>query len=371
MKGMIKFVVICLLAFASHVSALNFQKIADIPGILGIAQPDDGSGRLFFVQQNGKIRILTDGRLLPKPFLNVTGKISCCGEQGLLGLAFHPNYRSNGFFFIYYTNPAGSVEVARYKVSANNRNVANPNSASKIITIPHPSFGNHNGGQLQFGPDGFLYMGVGDGGSGGDPPNNAQNKQVLLGKLLRLDVDSGLPYRIPPGNPFVGASDARPEIWAFGLRNPWRFTFDKQTGDLFIGDVGQGAFEEVDFQPRSSTGGQNYGWRLMEGKHCFNPGSNCNPGGLKLPILEYSHDDGSCSITGGYRYRGSKMTSLRGAYFYGDFCSGKIWRARPSSGTWNSLLLADTDFNISTFGEDLAGELYVSDLNGAVYKLVP
>lgn len=370
MKSFTRVVVFCLLAFASNASALNFQQVASIPGILGIVQPDDGSGRLFLVQQNGKIRIVAGGRLLPKPFLNVTGRISCCGERGLLGLAFHPSYRTNGFFFIYYTNTAGNVEVARYKVSANNRNVANPGSASKIITIPHPDFGNHNGGQLQFGPDGFLYMGVGDGGSGGDPPNNAQNKQVLLGKLLRLDVDSGRPYRIPPDNPFVGASDARPEIWAFGLRNPWRFTFDKRTGDLFIGDVGQGSFEEVDFQPKSSRGGQNYGWRLMEGNHCFEPSSGCNPGGLTLPIVEYSHNEG-CSITGGFRYRGNQMPALRGAYIFGDFCSGIIWRARPVNGAWQRVQIADTDFSISSFGEDSLGELYLADLNGAVYKLVP
>lgn len=289
----------------------------------------------------------------------------------MLGLAFHPNYRANGLFFVYYTNTEGNIQVSRYRVSASDRNVANKNSAAKIITIPHPNFGNHNGGQLQFGPDGFLYIGVGDGGSGGDPPNNAQNRQVLLGKLLRLDVDHGLPYQIPVGNPFVGVSDARPEIWAFGLRNPWRFSFDRQTGDLFIGDVGQGSFEEVDLQRRAGSGGQNYGWRLMEGKHCYDPGANCNPGGLTLPILEYSHAGGNCSITGGYRYRGAKIPSLRGAYIYADFCSGRIFRARPTNGTWSAIQLADTGFGVSTFGEDAAGELYVADLNAAVYRIAP
>ena len=328
------------------------------------------------MQQNGQIRILTDGQLLAKPFLNLLGLVSCCGERGLLGLAFHPDYKTNGFFFIYYTDPAGSIVIARYRVSSTNRNVANRQSAWKMLTIPHPNFGNHNGGQLQFGPDGYLYIGTGDGGSGGDPPNNAQNKQVLLGKLLRIDVSiasGGTPYRIPPNNPFVGTSVARPEIWAFGLRNPWRFSFDRLTGDLFIGDVGQDSFEEVDFQPRASRGGENYGWRLMEGTHCFNPSSNCNPGGLKLPILEYAHgnNEENCSITGGYRYRGSRIPSLRGAYLFGDFCSGRIFRARLASGKWTAAQLAATSFSLSTFGEDATGELYLADLSSGVYKIVP
>ena len=371
-KVLIAFLLLTSIACVSN--AAHFRKVADIPGIVTIAAPNDGSGRLFLVQQNGQIRILTGGQLLGKPFLRIAGLISCCGEQGLLGLAFHPEYKSNGFFFVYYTNTDGNIVIARYRVSSTNRNVANPQSALKILTIPHPNFGNHNGGQLQFGRDGYLYIGTGDGGSGGDPPNNAQNRQMLLGKLLRIDVTNSsgsTPYRVPPDNPFVGTSDARPEIWAFGLRNPWRFSFDRQTGDLFIGDVGQGSFEEVDFQPRSGRGGENYGWRLMEGKHCFNPSTGCNPGGLRLPILEYSHGSDNCSVTGGYRYRGSAIPALRGAYIYADFCSGRIFRARPANGQWTAGQLADTEFNISTFGEDAAGELYFADLSGGVYKIVP
>lgn len=367
------FAILILLCFAGTSGAVHFSKVANIPGIVTITAPNDGSGRLFLVQQNGQIRILTGGQLLGKPFLSVPGLISCCGERGLLGLAFHPDYKTNGFFFIYYTNKDGSIVIARYRVSSTNRNVANAQSALKILTIPHPNFGNHNGGQLQFGPDGYLYIGTGDGGSGGDPSNNAQNKQVLLGKLLRIDVNNGTPYRIPQDNPFAGASNARQEIWAFGLRNPWRFSFDRLTGDLFIGDVGQDSFEEVDFQPRASRGGENYGWRLMEGKHCYNPSSNCNPGGLKMPILEYSHgsNEENCSITGGYRYRGSRIPPLRGAYIFGDFCSGRIFRARLANGRWAAVQLAATSFNLSTFGEDAAGELYLADLSSGVYKIVP
>ena len=364
------FILIC---FAGTSGAVHFRKVASISGIVTITHPDDGSGRLFLVQQNGQIRILAGGRLIGKPFLSVPGLISCCGERGLLGLAFHPDYKKNGFFFIYYTNTDGNIVIARYRVSSADRNLANPQSALKILTIAHPNFSNHNGGQLQFGPDGYLYIGVGDGGSGGDPPNNAQNRQVLLGKLLRIDVNNGTPYGIPQDNPFLRMLSARGEIWAFGLRNPWRFSFDRQTGDLFIGDVGQDRYEEVDFQPRASRGGENYGWRQMEGKHCYNPPSNCNPGGLTMPILEYPHgsNEENCSITGGYRYRGSAIASLSGAYIYGDYCSGRIFRARPVNGKWTVAPLADTNFNLSTFGEDAAGELYVSDLSGAVYKIVP
>src|SRR6266498_2339364 len=264
-----------------------------------------GDARLFIVQQRGTIVIWDGTRLLPTPFLDVRGGVSCCGERGLLGLAFHPRYASNGLFFIYYTAPNGDVTVARYSVSAD-RDRADPNSGSVLLTIPHSQFGNHNGGQLQFGPDGYLYLGVGDGGSGGDPHNHAQDRSQLLGKILRIDV-SALPYRVPPSNPFVNTAGARPEIWAYGLRNPWRFTFDRTTGDLLIADVGQGDWEEVDVQPATSIGGENYGWRRMEGTHCYPPGTtNCQDPSFTMPILEYSHAGGACSITGGYRYHGAK-----------------------------------------------------------------
>jgi glucose/arabinose dehydrogenase len=292
--------------------------------------------------------------------LNRPVAIVSAGDSRLfIVLAFDP--QRNGFFFVYYTNTAGNIVIARYQVSSN-PDRADPNSVAIVLTIPHPNFANHNGGQLQFGRDGFLYAGVGDGGSGGDPSNNAQNRSVLLGKVLRIDV-STLPYRIPSSNPFGN------EIWAYGLRNPWRFSFDRITADLIIGDVGQNAFEEVDFQPATSIGGENYGWRIMEGLHCFNP-STCSQTGLVRPILEYPHTGGACSITGGYRYRGARFPRMSGIYFYGDFCSGAIFGAtQQNDGSWTSQTLLSARLAISSFGEDQNGELYVADLNGAVYQL--
>jgi glucose/arabinose dehydrogenase len=260
--------------------------------------------------------------------------------------------------------------VARYSVSPGNPNRANPSSAVPILGVQQP-FTNHNGGQMQFGPDGYLYIGMGDGGSGGDPNNRAQNLGDLLGKLLRLDVDSGTPYAIPPSNPFVGSPGARAEVWAYGLRNPWRFSFDRASGDLWIADVGQGTWEEIDYQPATSIGGENYGWRRMEGSHCFNPPANCNSGTLVLPVVEYDHDVG-CSVTGGYVYRGTRSPRLNGTYIYGDYCSGVMWGAtRNANGTVTSRRLLDVTFNISTFGEDVNGEVYVADYgNGMVCRLV-
>jgi hypothetical protein len=249
--------------------------------------------------------------------------------------------------------------------------VANPASAQVVLTIAQP-FTNHNGGQLQFGPDGFLYIGMGDGGSGGDPFNNAQNLATLLGKMLRIDVNGGIPYAIPLNNPFIGVPGARGEIWAPGLRNPWRFSFDRLTGDLFIADVGQNRFEEVDFQSAASAGGENYGWRLMEGLHCFIPTINCNDGTLTLPIIEYDHSLGKCSITGGYRYRGVQQPGLFGIYFFADLCTGQIWGASQDGlGVWSFTELLDTALMIATFGEDEAGELYVADfMGGTVFRIV-
>jgi glucose/arabinose dehydrogenase len=333
---------------------------------LGIVNAGDGSGRLFFVQQGGQIRVFDGQQVRAIPFLNISSLISCCGEQGLLGLAFHPQYSSNGFFYVNYTNLAGDTVVARYRVSAD-ANVANPNSAQIILTIDQP-FSNHNGGQLQFGRDGFLYIGMGDGGSAGDPGDRAQDLGELLGKLLRIDVDAALPYAIPPSNPFVQTPGARGEIWAYGLRNPWRFSFDRETGDLFIADVGQFSWEEVSFQPASSAGGENYGWRRMEGAHCFDPPTNCNDGSLTLPILEYDHSLG-CAIIGGFRYRGTSFAGMRGVYFYADNCSGRIWAATDAAGAWASRELADTALSITSFGEDESGEMYVADGNGGIYRL--
>ena len=365
---------LCVVLFWSV--SLAGQQLVLQPIATGLTRPlglvTAGDSRLFVVQQLGQILIYDGTRLLSTPFLDVsslvTPNLSGESERGLLGLAFDPHYATNGFFFIYYTDRSGNITLARYSVSAN-RDRADPNSAAIVLTIDHTEFPNHNGGQLQFGPDGYLYFGPGDGGSGGDPHNHAQDLSQRLGKLLRIDV-STLPYRIPPSNTFVNTAGARAEIWAYGLRNPWRFTFDRNTGDLFIADVGQDLWEEVDLQPATSIGGENYGWRRMEATHCFNPTANCQDSSFTLPILEYSHAGGACSITGGYRYHGAKYPRLHDIYFYGDFCSGAIFGARQqSNGTWTSQLLLSTRMAISSFGEDANGEIYVIDWNGGVYQI--
>lgn len=347
------------------------------PVVTGLSSPvdithaGDGSGRLFITLQGGRVVIFDGVQILSPPFLDINSLVSSGGERGLLGAAFHPNYVGNGFFYVSYTDTAGDSVIARYSVSLD-PNRADPTSGVILLTIPQP-FSNHNGGQLHFGPDGYLYIGIGDGGSGGDPQNNGQDLETLLGKILRIDVDSGFPFTVPPDNPFVGVVGAREEIWSFGLRNPWRFSFDRLTGDMFIGDVGQNSWEEVDFQPANSTGGENYGWRLMEGNSCFNPAINCNNGTLTLPILVYDHSVG-CSVTGGYLYRGSKNPNLNGLYLYGDFCSGLIWGAQEDGlGGWNTTVLLDTNFSISTFGEDESGEIYFAHLSatdGTIYQVV-
>jgi glucose/arabinose dehydrogenase len=333
---------------------------------VGIEHAGDGTSRLFLVDQEGQIRIYDGMSVLQTPFLDLSGIVLFGGEQGLLGLAFHPNYESNGFFFVFYINKAGDIVVARYQVSAN-PNVANPMSGMVVLTVPHPTESNHNGGQIRFGPDGFLYIATGDGGAGGDPPNNAQTLSTLLGKMLRIDVDTA-PYVIPADNPFLKTPGARGEIWSYGLRNPWRFTFDRATGDMFIADVGQGQWEEIDFEP-ASTAGRNYGWRLMEGTHCFNPSSNCNDGSLVLPIMEYPHSLG-CSVTGGFRNRGAQLAAYVGTYFFADFCSGRLWGATVNGeGSWTAVQLLATGLNISTFGEDDDGNLYVAHHSGGLYRL--
>jgi glucose/arabinose dehydrogenase len=352
----------------AHATTIGLQQVAmGLSGPIGIVNAADGSDRLFIIEQSGRIRVITSGgTLLPTPFLDVSSIVKTSTEEGLLGLAFHPDYETNGLFYVDYVNLAGDIVIARYQVSGGDPNVADAGSAFPMLTISHPFFGNHNGGQLQFGPDGYLYISVGDGGGGGDTANNAQNLEVLLGKILRLDVDSASPYGIPPDNPLVGVAGLD-EIWAYGLRNPWRFTFDRLTGDIFIGDVGQNNIEEIDFQPAGSTALRNYGWRLMEGSTCFNPPSMCNPGGLILPILEYDHSFG-CSVTGGYRYRGASPL-LAGTYLYADYCSGRVWGA-TLSGTWSTTELLDTTYFISTFGEDEDGDVYLADaVGGRIYRI--
>ena len=318
-----------------------FEKVADgfaLP--LLVTHAGDGSGRMFVVQQRGLIRIMKDGQVLPEPFLDLSALVTPGGnEQGLLGLAFAPDYAQSGIFYVHYTDLNGDTRVARYRAPAPDADQADPDSAEVLLSVDQP-YANHNGGYLAFGPDGFLYVGLGDGGSQGDPHGNGQNKNALLGKLLRLDVSGGgESYSVPPSNPFVGQADARGEVWAYGFRNPWRFTFDRATGDLFIGDVGQNAYEEIDYQPAASPGGENYGWNLMEGPQPYrgNP-----PAGAVLvpPVAEYSHDVGGCSVTGGYVYRGPGLPELDGTYFYGDYCSGLIWTLIKAGDRWQSAQFA-------------------------------
>jgi glucose/arabinose dehydrogenase len=356
----------------SAAAAIELQLVApNVPFIVGIEDALDDSGRLFLVRQAGRILIHDGTQVLPDPFLDISSLVRFDGEQGLLGLAFHPSYPGNGLFYVHYTNRSGMTVIARYHVSSN-PNVADPSSATTLLTQAQP-FANHKGGRLAFGPDGFLYIALGDGGSAGDPMNNGQRLDTILGKLLRIEVNSGSPYGIPASNPFVGVSRARPEIWAYGLRNPWRFAFDRETGDLLIADVGQGAWEEIDFQPAAASGGQNYGWGLMEGRHCYNPSTNCNSESLTLPILEYSHLLG-CSVTGGFRYRGTLLTNHIGTYFFADYCSGRIWGATQDAlGEWTTIQLLDTDIMVTTFGERSDGEIFLSQYgaNGQLYRLMP
>jgi glucose/arabinose dehydrogenase len=345
---------------------LSFQQIAN-----GLDSPvsitNAGDSRLFITLQDGQVVIWDGTDVLDTPFLDIQELTSKGGERGLLSIAFHPRYAENGFFFVNYTNTAGHTVIARYRVSSD-PNRADPASARQLLLIQQP-YTNHNGGQLQFGPDGYLYIGMGDGGAGGDPENRAQNLTTLLGKMLRIDVNHDT-YTAPPGNPFVNNTAARPEIWSLGLRNPWRFSFDRSSGDLWIADVGQGEWEEVNFQPGTSIGGENYGWRRMEGTHCFEPANGCNPGNLVLPVIEYDHSNQACSVTGGYVYRGASSPRLKGMYIYGDYCNGRIWGAtRNGSAPLTIRELFDTTFRISSFGEDLNGELYVADHRGAVYRI--
>lgn len=346
--------------------AIELERLVDgLRRPLLVTQPADGSGRLFVVEQGGRVLIWDGEQLAAEPFLDLSGRLSTGGERGLLGLAFHPDFAANGFFFVNYTDRSGDTVVARFSVSAD-RDRADAESETMILSFDQP-FANHNGGHLAFGPDGYLYIASGDGGSGGDPQNNAQSLDTLLGKILRVDVD-GRPMAIPPDNPFVGRAGTRDEIWAYGLRNPWRFSFDRRNGDLWIGDVGQGREEEVNRQVAASRGGENYGWRRLEGSLCFEPAVGCGDPSFTAPVLVYRHGP-HCSVTGGFRYRGRRAPGLRGLYLFGDFCSGVIWGARLVGGVWSASVLADTRLAISSFGEDQEGELYVVDYGGVVYRL--
>jgi glucose/arabinose dehydrogenase len=343
---------------------------SDLTSPVYLTAPPGDTDRLFVVEQGGLIRVLVHDTLLPTPFLDVAGHVVSGGEQGLLSLAFHPDYARNGRFFVYFTDPQGDSRVVRYSVGSD-PNVADSTSGDTVLAVAQP-YPNHNGGLLLFGPDGKLYIGLGDGGSGGDPQGNGQNLGVLLGKILRLDVDGAAPYVVPGDNPFVSVAGARGEIWAYGLRNPWRFWFDHGTGDLYIGDVGQNAWEEVDVQPAGTSSGRNYGWNVMEGLHCY-AAPSCTQSGLVLPVIEYGHAEG-CSITGGVVYRGSRVPLLQGRYLYGDYCSGWVRSFRYAGGRaaeemeWPSLAVGG---GLSSFGEDPRGDVYLLTLGGAVYRLVP
>lgn len=321
-----------------------------------VQSANDGSGRLFIIEKYGVIRILENGKLLDVPFLNIDARVDDSGnEMGLLGLVFHPIYKENGYFYINYTGDGGHTRISRFQASGN---VADPNSETVLLLIKQP-YANHNGGGLDFGPDGYLYAGLGDGGSQGDPSKNGQNTTVMLAKILRIDVNNGDPYSVPPDNPYGN------EVWAYGLRNPWRISFDSATDDLWIGDVGQGQWEEIDYLPAGAQGGANFGWSIMEGNHDYD--ASAQPG-LLLPAVEYSHSKGGCSVTGGYVYRGS-MPDWRGIYIYGDYCTGFVWGLIPSADGFQSQLLFQTDVNITSFGQDESGEIYLASDNGGIYIL--
>lgn len=345
-----------------------------VPVAAGLTRPvdladlGDGTGRMLVLEQVGVIRIIQDGNLLPEPFLDLRDRVGGTGnERGLLGIALHPRFFENRFFYLNYTDRQGDTVVSRFTAPEGAANQADAGTEKQLLWVDQP-YGNHNGGVLKFGPDGYLYIGLGDGGAAGDPHNYGQSMDTLLGKVLRIDVDNGEPYAVPADNPFASGG-GKPEIWAYGLRNPWRFSFDRLTGDFYIADVGQGKWEEINFQPAGSAGGENYGWKLREGAHSF---EGSPPGGAALidPVFEYSHGDG-CSVTGGFVYRGEALAEFRGVYLFADYCSGKMWGLlRSADGSWQARELFQTGWNITSFGQDAAGELYITEQStGGVYRL--
>ena len=364
--GVVTLACVCV-AFAQ--AQIQLTKVAGgFAGPTHITGAGDASGRLFVVEQAGRIRIVKNGAIVAPAFLDITERVYCCGERGLLSVAFPPGFPAASHFYVYYTDTVGDVTISRFSLGAS-PDTADPGSEVVVLKIAHRQYANHNGGQLGFGPDGYLYIGVGDGGGGGDPLGSGQNTNTLLGKILRIDVEGGAAtYTVPSGNPFANQSGHSGEIWAYGLRNPWRFSFDRTTRDLYIGDVGQDVYEEVDFQPAASAGGQNYGWNRTEGMHCYQGG--CNMDGITPPVAEYSHEAGNCSITGGFVYRGARYPTLAGMYFYGDYCSGRVWTLRQAGAGWQSALELKTTFGISTLGQDDDGELYLADSRlGDIYHI--
>ena len=347
------------------------QLVDNFDNPVYLTSPVGDSARLFIVEQPGRIVIRRNDTTLARAFLDIRGRITFGGEQGLLSVAFDPDFATNRRVFVYFVR-GGDLRIVRYTAAASDPDSADEATADTILKIAHPGQSNHNGGQLQFGPDGKLWIGTGDGGGGGDPDGNGQNKHALLGKLLRIDVSGASGYTIPPDNPYVGDTSARAEIWSYGLRNPWRFSFDRLTGDLYLADVGQNQWEEVNVAPTAVQRGRgsNYGWNVMEGKHCYPSGPCTNPG--QLPFVEYSHDGGACSISGGYVYRGSAMPAMQGRYLYADYCTGQVWSFMYPNAT---VLEQSADLSpgsgVSSFGQDARGELYILQLGGAVHKIVP
>jgi glucose/arabinose dehydrogenase len=369
---LILFVFICLnFSYAQDLELELFASNLDRPVNIKHA----GDARLFVVEQDGLIKIINaDGTIETTPFLDIDGRVRSIGnEQGLLGLAFHPDYINNGYFFLNYINNSGNTVIARFSRNATNTSLADSNSELIILTYSQP-FSNHNGGELAFGSDGYLYISSGDGGSGNDPQNNSQNLGRMLGKLLRIDVNNSTvaaPYAIPTDNPFVGIPNANDEIWAYGLRNPWKFSFDRSTNDLWIADVGQSAREEIDFTLSTDTGGLNYGWRCYEGTiegNAFDAGICPDESSLVFPVSEYTHTSGRCSITGGYVYRGSVYPNFEGLYFFADVCSQEIGYLRFENGSWNSTFASFSGSWVA-FGEDINGELYIASISGNLFKL--
>jgi glucose/arabinose dehydrogenase len=329
--------------------------------------------RLFVLEKAGRIRLLQNGAVAATPFLDITDRVNSSGiEQGLVGLVFHPRFAENGRFFVNYTDRGDTTHLAEFRAGTGASTV-DP-ATERTILLQEQPYANHNGGQLAFARDGFLYVALGDGGSAGDPEGSGQNLGTLLGKILRIDVDRAQPYAVPADNPFVGRAGARPEIWAYGLRNPWRFAFDRATDDLLIADVGPSAIEEIDAEPAPRRGGQNYGWNLTEGSRCFIPSSGCPTAGITFPVVEYTHGEG-CSVTGGVVYRGCRMPAYAGTYFYGDFCTGFVSSFRLQNGQatdqrdWTAQL--GRRQRLSSFGVDAEGEVYMLELGGAIYKIIP
>ncbi len=382
-----------LFLFAKDISLSSIQIANGFTKPVYVCQPPGENDRLFVLEQKGIIKIIKNGKTVRKPYADLRNRIhnpiTPGDERGLLGLAFHANYQNNGFVYINYSDKNDHTIVSRFRI-ANDPDRLDTKSEKVLIKLKQP-FSNHNGGHMEFGPDGYLYISVGDGGKWGDPYNNAQNLENLFGKILRIDVDTGDPYAIPDDNPFINNEDVKGEIWLYGLRNVWRFSFDRETGDMYLGDVGQDLWEEIDFVVADKAGGQNFGWRVMEGNHCYNPPEDCEPTGV-LPIFEYPNDanymkiltgmdepnvDG-CSVTGGYVYRGSAIPGFQGTYIFADYCSGNIWTFKEKNGIATEFQNRTEEINlgggeftnyISSFGEDNNGELYIVDYNGIIFKL--